>query len=279
MMNNSSYMSNNPILSNSGVTGSFLLRVNSKYKKQGEKNNQFTYDLVSSSACASVTSLSLLQFTMNRVFGNIYDGSNVLTFNDTEDGIRTITVPTGQYTIASLVDTLNVLAAALLGAVTLIFVWDATLDRVAITNNNGDGATITVLWNLSTLAPYIGISTNFSISDGFTAYCQSPPQLQGPDQIFVESQILASGQCLDDPQATGGSIPLLGIIPCGDVPYGYTINYTVEELDQTVVMTNHGQPSQLKRIDISITDKYGYLLDIPPTCYVDILFRVTYMPN
>ena len=277
-MNNATYMSNNPILSNSGVTGSFLLRINSKYKKYGEKNNQFTYDLVSSSACASVTSLSLLQFTMNRVFGNIYDGSDTLSFAGPDIiGLKTITVPAGQYTITSLVDTLNTLATAVFGPLELLFIWDATLDRVGITNNSG--ATRTVLWDLSPLAPYIGISTDFSISDGFTAYCQSPPQLQGPDQIFVESQILASGQCLDDPHATGGSIPLLGIIPCGDVPYGYTINYTVEELDQTVVMTNHGQPSQLKRIDISIVDKYGYLLDIPPTCYVDILFRVTYMPN
>lgn len=278
-MNNSSYLSNNSILSNSGATGTFLLRVNSKYKKEGEKNNQFTYDLVSSSACASVTSLSLLQFTMNRVFGNIYSGSNVLTFNDSLDGIRTITVPAGQYTITELVDILNALATVVFGALQLIFEWDATNDRVGINNNNGDRATITLLWDQSTLAPYIGFGANFSISAGFIAYAESPPQLQGPDQIFVESQILASGQCLDDPKATGGSIPLLGIIPCGGVPYGYTINYTVEELDQTVVMTNHGQPSQLKRIDISITDKYGYLLDIPETCYVDILFRVTYMPN
>jgi len=278
-MNNTSYVSNNPILSNSGVTGSFLLRINSKYKKQGEKNSQFTYDLVSSSACASVTSLSLLQFTMNRVFGNIYEGSNVLVIDNDNGPTITITVPEGQYTITQLVDTLNILASSAYGPSELVFTWDTVLDRVSISSFNGDGETYTIVWNLSTLAPYIGISTNFAIPFQQTVMCPSPPQLQGPDQIYVESQILASGQCLDDPQATGGSIPLLGIIPCGDVPYGYTINYTVQELDQTVVMTNNGQPSQLKRIDISITDKYGYLLNIPETCYVDILFRVTYMPN
>lgn len=275
----SNYVMQNPMLSNTSVAGSFLLRINSKYKKPDEKNAQFTYDLVSSPACASVTSISLLQFTMNRVFGNIYNGSNVLVI-DNDNGITvTITVPEGQYTITQLVDTLNILASNAYGPDELEFTWDTVLDRVAISSFNGDGETYTIVWNLSTLAPYIGISTNFAIPFQQTVVCPSPPQLQGPDQIFVESQILASGQCLDDPQATGGSIPLLGIIPCGDVPYGYTINYTVQELDQTVVTTNHGQPGQLKRIDISITDKYGYLLNIPETCYVDILFRVTYMPN
>lgn len=269
----------NPILSNTGVTGSFLLRINSKYKKKGESNAQFTYDLVSSQACASVTSISLLQFTMNRVFGNIYIGSNVLAIDNDIGQTFIITVPEGQYTITQLVDTLNILANTILGPTELVFTWDTVLDRVAITSYNGDDETYTIVWDLSTLAPYIGISTNLEIPFNQTVVCPSPPQLQGPDQIFVESQILASGQCLDDPKATGGSIPLLGIIPCGDVPYGYTINYTVQELDQTVVVTNHGQPGQLKRIDISITDKFGYLLNIPEACYSDILFRVTYMPN
>jgi hypothetical protein len=216
---------------------------------------------------------------MNRVFGNIYNGSNVLVINNDNGPTVTITVPEGQYTITQLVDTLNILASNVYGPSELVFTWDTVLDRVAISSFNSDSETYTIVWNLSTLAPYIGISTDFAIPALQTVLCPSPPQLQGPDQIFVESQILASGQCLDDPQATGGSIPLLGIIPCGDVPYGYTINYTVQELDQTVVTTNHGQPGQLKRIDISITDKYGYLLNIPETCYADILFRVTYMPN
>jgi hypothetical protein len=269
----------NPILSNTGVTGSFLLRINGKYKKSSETNAQFSYDLVSSQACASVTSISLLQFTMNRVFGNIYSGSNVLVIDNDSGPTVIITVPEGQYNITQLVNTLNILATTAYGPGELEFTWDTVLDRVAITSFNSDGETYTIVWDLSTLAPYIGISTNFAIPYNQTVLCPSPPQLQGPDQIFVESQILASGQCLDDPQATGGSIPLLGVIPCGDVPYGYTINYTVQELDQTVVTTNHGQPGQLKRIDISLTDKYGYLLNVPETCYADILFRVTYMPN
>jgi hypothetical protein len=276
----SNYVMQNPMLANTSVAGSFLLRINSKYKKPSETNARFTYDLVSSPACASVTSISLLQFTMNRVFGNIYIGSNILVIIHSDgEATRTITVPEGQYTITQLVDTLNILVNNAYGFPELVFTWDTVLDRVAITSFNGDNETYTIVWNLSTLAPYIGISTDFAIPDDQTVVCPSPPQLQGPDQIFVESQILASGQCLDDPQATGGSIPLLGIIPCGDVPYGYTINYTVQELDQTVVTTNHGQPGQLKRIDISITDKYGNLLNIPETCYADILFRVTYMPN
>jgi len=274
-----SFVMANPILSNTGVTGSFLLRINGKYKKSSETNAQFSYDLVSSQACASVTSISLLQFTMNRVFGNIYSGSNVLVIDNDSGPTVIITVPEGQYNITQLVNTLNILATTAYGPGELEFTWDTVLDRVAITSFNSDGETYTIVWDLSTLAPYIGISTNFAIPYNQTVLCPSPPQLQGPDQIFVESQILASGQCLDDPQATGGSIPLLGVIPCGDVPYGYTINYTVQELDQTVVTTNHGQPGQLKRIDISLTDKYGYLLNVPETCYADILFRVTYMPN
>jgi hypothetical protein len=57
-----------------------LLRVNSKFKKITETDSDFSYDLVSSQAVASVTSISLIQATVNRLFTNINPSNNTISY-------------------------------------------------------------------------------------------------------------------------------------------------------------------------------------------------------
>lgn len=260
----------------------FAVRVNSKYKKSGETNSKFSYDLVSSEACASVTSISLIQFSINRLFTNIYSGNNVLHFRYSGNDTYFVVARPGQYTVEELCTemTLQLTNIQILPAVYVNLIWafDPTFNLISVKTNVVISG-LNLVFEGSTLGPYIGLKLDDQNILSTPTYMNTFPQLQGPDQIYVESSNLASGQCLDDPAQTGGSIPLLGVIPCGDVPYGYTVNHMVNEMSQRTVFTSNGQPGQLKRINIELTDKFGTLLNIPDTCYADLLFRVTYTGN
>jgi hypothetical protein len=179
--------------------------------------------------------------------------------------------------------TLQLTNIQILPSVFINFVWTFNPGTNLISvDTNVTASGIDIIFEGSTLGPFIGMTSNILNVGGSgedVVYMQSLPQLQGPDQIYVESSNLASGQCLDDPAQTGGSIPLLGVIPCGDVPYGYTVDHMVNEMSQRTVFTSNGQAGQLKRINIELTDKFGTLLNIPETCYADLLFRVTYVGN
>lgn len=263
----------------------FTVRVNSKYKKPQETNAKFSYDLVSSEACASVTSVSLIQFSLNRLFTNIYNGNNVLHFRFSGLDTYFVAARPKQYTVEELCAemTLQLTNIQILPSVFINFVWTFNPGTNLISvDTNVTASGIDIIFEGSTLGPFIGMTSNILNVGGSgedVVYMQSLPQLQGPDQIYVESSNLASGQCLDDPAQTGGSIPLLGVIPCGDVPYGYTVDHMVNEMSQRTVFTSNGQAGQLKRINIELTDKFGTLLNIPETCYADLLFRVTYVGN
>ena len=244
-----------------------LLRVNSKFKKSLETDADFSYDLVSSQAVASVTSISLIQATVNRLFTNINHSNNTISYMNGSSVITNLTIPVKQYTIEELITALN-----------LLYTWTWTLgtDKKLYIENTGLPI---ILLASSTVAQYIGLTTNISLIPGdptFPKAMQTFPQLQGPDEIYVQSSILAAGQCLDDIYNTGGSIPLLGIIPCGSVPYGYSINWHSNETSQYTIYSENGTPNQLKRLFIQLTDKYGNLLNLPPLCHVDLLFRLTY---
>lgn len=249
------------------MSSSILLRVNSKFKRATESESDFSYELVSSQAVASVTSISLIEFTVNRLFTNINASNNIIQFYDFASVLITLTLPIAQYTVETLIVALNLLYVD----------WTWTLgadNRLVLTTV---GTPINLLAS-STLAQYIGLTADL-VFVAETKTMQSYPQLQGPDEIYVQSSIMASGSTLDDVTGTGGSIPLLGIIPCGNVPYGFTVNYQTPETSQFTVTSMSGTPNQMKRLFIQITDKYGNLLNIPDLCHVDLLFKLTYMPS
>lgn len=246
---------------------SIVLRVNSKYKEVYETDANFRYHLVSSPAAASVTSLSLISFTLNRLFTNIYSANDTICILDGVLPVY-IAIPWGQYTATELASTLTSSVSALLGTFTFTIV----NNQFVVVNSSGD---YTISFSLSSIATYIGLTQDIVLLNPTPYTFQSYPQLQGPDEIYVQSSIMASGQCLDE-ETLGGSIPLLAAIPCANVPYGFSVNYNAPQMEQHTVYTDNGNPSQLKTIFIQLTDKFGNLLNIPANCYADILFRVTF---
>ncbi len=247
---------------------SIVLRVNSKYKEPFETDSNFRYHLVSSPAAAAVTSLSLISFTCNRLFTNIYDANNTIVYVGSGE-IYTFVIPKGQYTATELIAVLSLFQP---GGNVLEWTLVANKFNCKMT---GFIPLLSISLRQSTIATYIGMIDDVLLNAGEVVELPSYPQLQGPDEIYVQSSILASGQCLDE-ETLGGSIPLLAAIPCGHVPFGFTVHYNALQMEQHTVYTDNGAPSQLKTLYIQITDRFGNLLNLPANCYVDILFRITY---
>lgn len=111
------------------------------------------------------------------------------------------------------------------------------------------------------------------------SYMPNPPQLQGPDVIFIQSRILAQATCYDDPVATGGTIPLIGPIPVASTPYGFSTNWEASELILTTYNANHSSPFAFSNLLIQISDKFGNTLTMPSNCSIDLLFKIAYIPN
>ena len=247
---------------------SILLRVNSKYKNIGESNANFTYDLLSSQAAASVTSITALSFTMNRLFTNIASYNNTLIFQDGSLVQYVQTITPAQYTANELLVQLNTFTIP-----GYTITWTLVNDKYQVVIT---GATPLLLLVSSTLATYIGLSATLTLVPAVPQILQSYPQLQHPDEIYVQSSIMATGSCLDTDQV-GGSIPLLLAVGCANVPYGFSINYQTAQQEQYTSYSNKGVPMQLRSIGIQICDKYGNLLNIPENCFVDIIFRITFL--
>ena len=248
---------------------SMLLRVNNRFKQQGETNSAFTYQLVSSQAVSSVTSLTLINFSLNRLFTNIHSGNNILVYYDGGLTAYTQTIPLGQYTADELITVLNASTTVIGYTIT----WSLSNNFFVV---NMTGPTPLLLSLASTLGRYIGFENTINLFPGTPVTMPSRPQLQGPDEIFVESIGMANTNCLDNQSVRGGNIPLMSIIPCGNTPYGFTINYTSRQTEQNTVYVDRRVPIQLRTIDIQLTDKFGNLLNLPSNCYADLLFRVTY---
>ena len=133
----------------------------------------------------------------------------------------------------------------------------------------------------SGLSRILGITDTISI---FTfvepdTYAQSPPALQGPTQVYVESVFIGNRACLDVIE-NGSSIPLVNVIPCALVPEGYDITYQATNpecwnINYDVESTGL---ANLRTVDIRITDSFGDVLPIPANQNVDLVFKV-YKPH
>ena len=104
---------------------------------------------------------------------------------------------------------------------------------------------------------------------------QSPPALQGPTQVYVESVFIGNRACLDVIE-NGSSIPLVQVIGFSLVPEGFDINYSATNPDSWMI--NYDVEStglaNLRTVDIRIVDQYGEVLPIPENQHVDLVFKV-----
>lgn len=252
-------------------TQSQLLRINSKFRNDplNSSTSNFTYSIASTSATESVTKLELISFNMNRNGYNVASYNNQLMIKDGFSNVTTVSLTVGHYTIESLVVELNRVCNFTESEVQVILTWSIVNDRLQVVGNN-----VFIISVNSTIAPYIGLVGTDLVTSTTPVILPSVPQLQGPDPIYIQSFTICSGGCLDS-TILGGLIPLVGVIPCNQIPYGFNISWVKQAPDSYYTQWN--QPISIRTIDITLTDMYGNVLELPGSNVdVDLVFRIYY---
>ncbi len=241
-----------------------LVRVNARYRSSGTpgvfRANFEARDL------DSVRSISCLRAVLNRVFSNIFVPINQLDYvlNDLTPG--SVVVPPGQYTATQL-------AAAIQTASSGIFTvtYNTTTNRFIFTFNGVGLNTSVQLLASSSIAMYIGLTADLVIPALATPTpVQSPPQLQGPATVYIESEWIAGSHCVDAAQ-NGSYIPFLAAIDFSAVPWGFDGIFEAKTpIEYQVDFRRTSGSRSLTNFDVSLTDEYGNPLDLPLNAYLDM---------
>jgi hypothetical protein len=255
-----------------------LVRVSSRYKAhQSDSNCDFTYELGASQVTESVKSLTPIRFTCTRLFKNIYSPINTLSFKNTHNNqLHWITIPEGNYTADTITHTINneLTILAQTNQEPIQFTMELIEDDI-FTFKRPASWTGDLLILGTGLAMFIGIPADgFLITSNDTAHINHNGRvdLSGPSPIYIQSQILASSNCVDSSQL-GGSIPLIMSIP-NTVPFGHTLDWAANDAQSLTV--SWPMSISVRSIDIQLTDRFGNTLSLPSNIHPDILFKMTY---
>ena len=260
-----------------------LLMINYKYRTAGGAScTDFSVN-IQSRDCEGIAQCVLLSATIPRMFGNVYAPNNVLTgavsttlFNP-PDSFLPVAFPItpGTYTAVLLAAELDRVINAEFSYIRVRF--DEIRQRMHFITTGAPANFVLNLSHESGLARILGIVSSFFFVDTASpdAFVQSPPALQGPTQIYVESVFIGNRACLDVIE-NGSSIPLVQVIGCSLVPEGFDINYSATNpgswmINYDVECTGL---ANLITVDIRIVDQYGEVLPIPENQHVDLVFKV-----
>lgn len=263
-----------------------LLRVNSKYRDSGSTNNfRMSFNAID---LDTIESISLLDATLNRAFPNIYAPINGFVIRITGAGPvvvdYTLAIPPLQYTALTL-------AAAIQTAITgmgitnvtvsyaavpvdrFVFTWDGTGPQIGVsivTESDNSNATI---------SNYIGVTSTMVLVAATPQNAPSSPSLSGPDEVYIQSNIIASGNCVDVP-LLDSYIPYIGKISYNNIPYGFTGVYqaTEAQLYQENYKLRSGLNS-IRTFDIQLTDRFGNFIATPANCFIDLHFAIFFKPG
>ena len=260
-----------------------LLRVNSKYRTPNSASCTDFSVTLDSRDCENISQCVLLSATIPRQFGNVYAPNNVLvgSYSETIDNPPNSFLPVA-FPVTPGVYTAVLLAAELTRVINAQFSFirvefDEIRQRMHFITTNAPDYFALNLSHESGLARILGITSSVFFVDEFSpdAYVDSPPALQGPTQIYVESVFIGNRACLDVLE-NGFSIPLVNVIPCALVPEGFDITYQATNSDGWAI--NYDVEStglaNLRTVDIRICDQYGDVLPIAKNQHVDLVFKV-----
>ena len=230
-----------------------LLRLNNRYRSATDSAASFTINIPSQD-CESVSRLLLVSASIPRLFTNINDSNNTLLLS----GV-VYTIPIRQYTAMELATTLESLLP-------ITTVYNTEISRFEFSDSVSTVMSGTIL-------PFIGFWDPSVVVNGLLI-APAPPSLDGPSEIYIESRTLARKSCLDVFE-NGVTLPVVCVIDASRTPYGYTIQYRNDPSDSWLLDYSERQHGiSCKSVDITLTDRFGYPLNLPETCNVDLVFRI-----
>lgn len=269
-----------------------LFRVNSKYRSSGTTSN-FTMSF-DARDLDTVQSVALLDATLNRKFPNIYSPNNKLvlvtrTAGPTDTSV-TATIPEGQYTATELATALTgaILSAGVAGITVTYsaapidrfsFVWDGTGPGYFYVTVATDVTSTYATSQYSTISQSLGVMLDMQLTPNVPVLASTSPALEGPNEVYIQSNLIAGSNCVDVP-ALSSYIPYLGKISYNNIPYGFTGIYqsTQAELQQVNYKLKSGTQS-IRTFDVQLTDRFGNILPIPANCFIDMHLAIYYNPG
>lgn len=235
-----------------------LVQVNAANRSSGTTSN-FSIDFQTRDL-DKVRKVTMIKASLPRLFTNIFNANNTVIINHVGSD-NFIPIPNGQYNTTTL-------ATALTAATGTLITWtyNTTTNRFVATP-----VLPCFLLVSSPIAPYIGLTADLTLL-GIPRELQEPPQLSGPDEVYIRSQLVAANSCV-----TAGSqsaIPLVGTISYVDVPYGFVGRFDSSNLD--IAHVEYGFDTCMRKIDVVLTDVYGNEINTPGNCYLDMILQFSY---
>ena len=234
-----------------------LVRISSAERLPGSvSSSDFRVSFQNVSELARVTSIVVKQVTVPNVEYNI-PVPVVARFGIQSADFVNIPIPAGQYTMTQL---LAVIAAYPISGFFITGVQDPATLIVTFQFNNGFyGLGLVSLQDGNTAAPYFGITATTSRNEGPTA-CQGLPNLSGPRNFYIASNVLGEGNNLLSP-----TFPRVGVFACIplSVPFPGIEHYVCEhETLDRIDYPSQGQGKSLQTIDVRLYDANARIVDL-----------------
>jgi len=251
-----------------------LVQVNSAYRSSNSaSNSDFSVDFRTVDL-DNVTQVTMVKASLPRLFPNIWSVNNQIAIEHPAGVNNLYTVPPAYYNVTTLTAALNTATAP-------IFVtWAFNTVTNKFTATYSSVTTVTLLSNsaLSTIGPYIGLTSDVIL--GAPSDLPSQPQLSGPDDVYINSQIVASNSCIaasailsSQTETNISTIPFLGSISFADVPYGFVGRFDSSNLN--ICHIDFPYQASMRKINVKLTDFLGNVILLPDNCYFDMILQFT----
>lgn len=239
-----------------------MVQVNSAFKSHGTSTH-FSMDFQTRDL-DKVTKVTMIKATLPRLFPNIWSVNNSIDIQHPAGIDNFFTVPAGQYNVTTLTTALNTATSG----INVSWTYDTTQSRFVATYAGVGTATLSAA--NSTIGPYIGLTSDITL--GAPSPLSSPPQLSGPDEVFILSQLVGATSCVA--AGSQASIPFVGSIPFTDVPYGFTGKFECNGLD--IAHIEFPFEVCMRRMDIQLVDPLGNEISLPDNAYLNMILQFTY---
>ena len=238
-----------------------MVQVNAAQRSEGSVSNFSTNFLTRD--LDNVKKVVMIKATLPRLFFNIQSWNNTINIIHPANTPNVFIIPVGQYTATTLAAAMTTATAGINTA----WAYNAATSRIRATYS---GVTTANLDPLSSIAPYIGLMATITL--GAPSDMQSPPQLSGPDEILVISNLVATSSCVAAGNTTAKS--LLGNINFTNVPYGFTGRWDAQQSD--IAHIDFPYSVCMRKIDVRLEDVFGHQMELPDNCYLDMTLQFQY---
>ena len=235
-----------------------LVRISSAERLPGSvSSSDFRVSFQNVSELARVTSVVVKQVTVPNVEYNVPVPIVAKFGIGNASETVSIPIPAGQYTMTQL---LAVIAAYSVNGYYITGVQNPTTLIVSFQLGGGSFSLgLVSLADGNTAAPYLGITATTPRNEGYTA-CQGLPNLSGPRNFYIASNVLGEGNNLLSP-----TFPRVGVFACIPlfVPFPGIEHYVCqhEELDR-IDYPSQGQGKSLQTIDVRLYDANARIVDL-----------------